>query len=1267
MPSDHRSPSQRSYRSISSRKERRRTLKHGNEEESESDTSSSDDSDNNSSSDNDSDDNSSSNESDSGSEDNWEDDYNTSDNDSYYSRYGQKKKDEEMGSDDDDDDDDTSAPEGSDGSTTRSTSTRSKSTRGKSTRSVKSHKSSRSTKSRNSKLKKIDSDIESDSESESDSDSDEESDASGSIEENMSDEESDSDFSAYDMRSESKKVRNKIKAIALTAVCFLLVTMAIVLGSVMGTRKKKANLEPNAAANPASVTAETAAPAIVDSEATANTSTVYVEPTLTPTDQPSSRATKIITEEGGVEFDDAFFQETNSEGDENGIPGEATEVSNGDTYILSLPDGTPMDPLNNRDPGSVGMLLVQGRNSLGENDKFARNSAIDATSYALVNFNLEEQSWFEKDTVLDGYDVNAYVCLEKSKNSVMNDQWGNPQYTMTEGIKEAIPKIFSICRIDNSVQVQGGEFVVEDGKVATGGDVESITSKVANYKMPEDCIGGVTEKFYVAADDELICIDVSKFVVNYPPFVMEAKKNSSVQSNDLLGRADDSSKPNASGDALKEAPKEHAKEAPKEEAPKEAPVEAPGDAPVSEGGDSPKSEAPDKNAGIGSGSEVVPEIPSDPTMTKGGDSFNPEPLTPDEGGDSTITDLQTPDDEANQEEEISPEFRENEEEEISPEFRENEEEGISPEFRENEEEGISPEFNNRDERKLEEEVEFRDRNEEEFIPDRGEEEFGNRDEEDFVPEFRENEEEEFIPDRGEEEFGNREKEDFVPEFRENEEEEVLPEVIPDRDEKEEVVPEFRENEEEEVLPEVIPDRDEKEEVVPEFRENEDEEVLPEVIPDRDEKEEVVPEFRENEEEELEGGDSIEPALEAPDNEADNKEVGNPEPSESGEEESEEEGQASITQEPEVSTTPEPFTESPTASATAVAGKISQATEVITDPSNFKNMLFMIANIEDGQDATMQFFSSNSAAGPSLILELTQKMPTVSPMPSVSPNPTSVTETKSPTPSSTLVTPSPTFVPQHDPCGVCGTFESFQPLDELKVLEIPIGISPLPFTSIAAPDAKNTSALCTEWESVCNDGHCSEQLCASLSSATDFCGCPTPPEKPCGVCGEDEELEFPQAMVDLTAKQSPNGKATKMTCAYLEGYCVGGFCNAGVCSAVQNNSVCSCKSTVPSASPSIAAPSESPTVSSAPTFKAQFERCSICGGDPLGYELDSTVIVQLNNDITPAPVSSGEATCTELEALCEAGYCDELMCRSYQQSVAASCGCKGDNIFARNKD
>ncbi len=368
---------------------------------------------------------------------------------------------------------------------------------------------------------------------------------------------------------------------------------------------------------------------------------------------------------------------------------------------------------------------------------------------------------------------------------------------------------------------------------------------------------------------------------------------------------------------------------------------------------------------------------------------------------------------------------------------------------------------------------------------------------------------------------------------------------------------------------------------------------------------------------------------------------------------------------EFSSTGEPETKNPTASPTTIEDNKTKAPEIITDPSNFKNMLFMIANMENNQDARAQFYSHNSEAGPSLVLDLKERSPTVSP----SPIEGGVTEPATLVP--TVATPSPTFKAEYDPCGVCGNFASFATLEENKALDIPVEISPLPLLAKNPPDALNTTAVCTEWESTCNDGYCTPQLCESLLVARGFCGCAEPVAQTCSVCGEGEELEFPQAVVELTAEQSPNGEATSMTCSFLEGYCEAGFCKSDVCSAVQNGSVCSCKSISPSASSSTWSPSHSPTlsfpptISPAPTFKAEFEPCSICGGPPLEFSLNATVVVELNEDITPSPVLNGKATCIELESLCQAGYCNELMCRSYRDSVATACGCsQEDNIFAR---
>ena len=341
-------------------------------------------------------------------------------------------------------------------------------------------------------------------------------------------------------------------------------------------------------------------------------------------------------------------------------------------------------------------------------------------------------------------------------------------------------------------------------------------------------------------------------------------------------------------------------------------------------------------------------------------------------------------------------------------------------------------------------------------------------------------------------------------------------------------------------------------------------------------------------------------------------------------------------------------------------------ETIVDASNYKNILFMIANVEGNQDASAQFYSvQDPNNAPIMFLTLTEKPPTVSPRPTDSP-------TDGPTRSPVVVLPpAPTYEAEFAPCGMCGKFPSFVPLKEGE-LKIPLELAPPQIASRTPPDSVEGKATCNEFETLCLDGYCTPQLCAFLQTANakEFCGCLAPVEEPCGLCEDNEILESPNTLVDLAADQAPLGEATTMTCASLEGSCQGGFCSPGVCELAQNDVRCGCRSNDPSAAPSTAqlsaAPSMSiiPTASLQPSFKAEFERCSICGGDPIDFLLKD-VNVKFEDEITPPQVTNGMVSCNELESYCEGGYCSPLMCLSYQQSepLTIECGCYNeDNIF-----
>jgi hypothetical protein len=358
------------------------------------------------------------------------------------------------------------------------------------------------------------------------------------------------------------------------------------------------------------------------------------------------------------------------------------------------------------------------------------------------------------------------------------------------------------------------------------------------------------------------------------------------------------------------------------------------------------------------------------------------------------------------------------------------------------------------------------------------------------------------------------------------------------------------------------------------------------------------------------------------------------------------------------------------------------TESIVDASNYKNMLFMIANVRENQDASARFYSREDVVNaPIMFLTLVEKAPTVSPSPTDPPTGGSTRSTVAPSASQSPTTsPAPTYEAEFTPCGMCGNFPSFVPLKELE-LSIPLELAPPQIASSTPPDSTQGKATCNEFETLCLDGYCTPQLCAYLQTPiqaglkpSEFCGCLAPVQEPCGLCEDDEILESPNTLVDLEADQAPLGEATTMTCASLEGSCQGGFCSPGVCESAQNDVRCGCRSTDPSTAQPSAAPSVSmvPTASLQPSFKAEFERCSICGDDPINF-LRNDVNVKIPADITPPQVTTCNeveneveyclTTCIKLESYCEGGYCSPRMCLGYQQSLAVDCGCSDeDNIF-----
>lgn len=240
---------------------------------------------------------------------------------------------------------------------------------------------------------------------------------------------------------------------------------------------------------------------------------------------------------------------------------------------------------------------------------------------------------------------------------------------------------------------------------------------------------------------------------------------------------------------------------------------------------------------------------------------------------------------------------------------------------------------------------------------------------------------------------------------------------------------------------------------------------------------------------------------------------------------------------------------------------------------------------------------------------------------------------------------PSYRAEFLPCGVCGAFASFVPLKS-NMVEVPPGVKvPLQITGRKAP--------CTEFETLCLDGFCDPSLCATLLSVSDFCGCLASTQRPCNVCPEGEEPSTPDMEISLTANQAPMGAATTMTCASIKGVCEAGFCSPQVCTSAQNDSRCRCRPTNPTPAPTV---SVEPTISQQPSFNAGNPRCSLCGGPPINYDL-ANVNVNIPAEISPPQVTSGIATCMELEIYCEGGFCTERMCLSFQQSIAGTCGCQ----------
>jgi len=376
---------------------------------------------------------------------------------------------------------------------------------------------------------------------------------------------------------EDRVTKSKLIAIGVTVVCVVFLMSAIGLGLAL-IGKGNDTIDETAFQMSEVETAEPTTllltPVPTDNNDTQSPSASLSEAPSTSPIAPSLVPTLIIftgditNNTGDDDFfaddDDAFVDNNNlavSLEDiidaEAKIPETTALIPNGDTYILTLPNGEMLEkkagaPLD--DFGSSLSLMVQNRNgddddinladlanitdysaanstSDGDDDGFLNletqgTDYADATSYALVNFYLGDLQFYEKNSDLVNYDVSAFICLEHVPNyeTEYNDEGEETKNT------------FSICRLNNSVdmvhqtqkwrQRRSLEAIVEYGKVGTGQDVERISSDVANYSMPEDCIGGEYENFYVAPSTTTICVDVTTFVKNYSPFIAEEEEES---------------------------------------------------------------------------------------------------------------------------------------------------------------------------------------------------------------------------------------------------------------------------------------------------------------------------------------------------------------------------------------------------------------------------------------------------------------------------------------------------------------------------------------------------------------------------------------------------------------------------------------------------------------------------------------------------------------------------------------------------------------------
>ncbi|VEU35724.1 unnamed protein product [Pseudo-nitzschia multistriata] len=351
---------------------------------------------------------------------------------------------------------------------------------------------------------------------------------------------SDSDDESFlEQKQQDEKVKLKMVAILSTVVCLLLLMTAVGLGIALSKKKRRPSMTPSSNGlfdnnsstfAPSSTPSSSLAPSVA-MDTSSNTTTIgtmnvtlddfdpiFLNETdgnvgANETSSPTQSTTIFTTDSPTLSPTTASPTKSPSNSPTQSptrdpemiIPDAVDLTPAGDTYVVILPDGEVYEK-----ESATPTLLVRSRNSAGNNgaslitqqvneDEILAGDGLplDALSYALLHFDMADYKWYEDGNAeLLSRKANAYLCLEHVPNTRENDAWGNPNDQ----------KIFSACRVENPI--------LEEDWLAN----PAFQAELTGYKMPEDCFGGEVNKTFVSPDTGEVCIDVSMFVDNYPPF-----------------------------------------------------------------------------------------------------------------------------------------------------------------------------------------------------------------------------------------------------------------------------------------------------------------------------------------------------------------------------------------------------------------------------------------------------------------------------------------------------------------------------------------------------------------------------------------------------------------------------------------------------------------------------------------------------------------------------------------------------------------------------